>query len=322
MPQDYTYAVSRIRAKESSLLTNSDLEQLLSQKTYDDCIRFILEKGWGDDTATSDVDTILTVEHNKIWELMNELVKEEHAFDFFLVQNDFHNLKVSIKGIVNEQKVDSMFIDGGTVSPQIIYDAVEKKTYEMLPDFMQSAAKEAFVTLLQTSNGQLCDVIIDNAALSTVYELGQRHENEIVRLYTELYVASANIKMAVRCAKTKKSLEFIKRMLCPCESLNIDKLAAAASKSYEDICSYLLETSYKSAVESLNISISAFEKWCDDLLTDKMKTQKWEPFTIGPLVAYVFARENEIKAVRLILSGKLNDLDENIIRERLREMYG
>ena len=33
------------------------------------------------------------------------------------------------------------------------------------------------------------------------------------------------------------------------------------------------------------------------------------------------ARENEIKTVRIILSGKANGLSEESIRERIREMY-
>ncbi|MCI8744511.1 MAG: V-type ATP synthase subunit C, partial [Lachnospiraceae bacterium] len=33
------------------------------------------------------------------------------------------------------------------------------------------------------------------------------------------------------------------------------------------------------------------------------------------------ARENEIKTVRIILSGKLNGLSDDSIRERVREMY-
>jgi V/A-type H+-transporting ATPase subunit C len=52
-----------------------------------------------------------------------------------------------------------------------------------------------------------------------------------------------------------------------------------------------------------------------------MKPQKYESFTIGPLAAYILARQNEIKCVRMVLSGKLNGLPEQMIRERLREMY-
>ena len=102
---------------------------------------------------------------------------------------------------------------------------------------------------------------------------------------------------------------------------NIEKLAKAAGKGVEEVCSYLEQTQYKEAASSLNVSISAFEKWCDDFQIKSLKPQKWEPFTIGPLVAYILARQNEIKAVRMILSAKQNDLDIQMIKERLREMY-
>ena len=36
--------------------------------------------------------------------------------------------------------------------------------------------------------------------------------------------------------------------------------------------------------------------------------QKYNSFSVGPLFAYLLARENEIKTVRIILTGKLNEL--------------
>lgn len=318
---DYTYAVARIRSNELRLFTKKDLETMLAMENYDSCIRFLTEKGWGSDSSNMTGDEILSEERKKIWHLMNELVKEEHAFDVFLVQNDFHNLKVAIKAITRDSSTTKMFAEFGKVPADKIYEAVDKRQYNMLPEYLQKTAKEAMNALLQTSDGQLCDIIIDKACLDCVYEIGQSSDNEIIKLYSELFVASANIKIAVRCAKTQKSLEFIKQTLANCETLNINALSIAASKGTDEICSYLSSTSYKAAIDALKKSPTAFEKYCDDLLTDKMKSQKWEPFTIGPLVAYIIARENEIKAVRLILSAKLNSLDTEIIKERLREMY-
>ena len=57
------------------------------------------------------------------------------------------------------------------------------------------------------------------------------------------------------------------------------------------------------------------------MLLPFISPQKYNAFTIGPVVAYVIARQNEIKTVRIILSGKLNDLPDDSIRERVREMY-
>ena len=45
-------------------------------------------------------------------------------------------------------------------------------------------------------------------------------------------------------------------------------------------------------------------------MIETIKPQKYNPFTAGPLVAYVLAKENEIKTVRIILTARLNGLEE------------
>lgn len=80
-------------------------------------------------------------------------------------------------------------------------------------------------------------------------------------------------------------------------------------------------TDYAGAVPALEQSPSAFERWCDNVIIESIRPQQFLAFGIGPLAAYILGRENEIKTVRIILSGKRNDLPEASIRERVREMY-
>ena len=87
------------------------------------------------------------------------------------------------------------------------------------------------------------------------------------------------------------------------------------------ICVLLSTTDYADAVEVLRQSPSAFERWCDNLIIRYIRPQQFQSFGIGPLAAYILGRENEIKSVRIILSGKLNQLSDQSIRERVREMY-
>ena len=54
---------------------------------------------------------------------------------------------------------------------------------------------------------------------------------------------------------------------------------------------------------------------------ESINTKKDNTFSAGPLVDYVLARENEINTVRIILTARLNELPEEQIRERIREMY-
>ena len=321
MQQEYTYAVARIRYRESRLLTDSDLSGLLASKDAAAVMRLLRDKGWGDHAADPDPEALLRAEEDKLWRFVDEIVPERSVFDFLLVPNDFHNMKVAIKSITRDMSPEGLLIRTCTVDPGLLYDAVKRRDYAALPPVLGETAKQAMTVLLETSDGQLCDVIIDKACMQHVYALGKANENEVIRRYCELFVAAADIKLAVRCAKTGKKLDFIRRALAPCDSLDIGRLAQAASLGQEDIVHYLAQTAYKDAVEALQRSMSAFEKWCDDSLTRSLQSEKWEPFTIGPVIAYILARQNEIKAVRMILSAKVNALPEDMIKERLRMMY-
>ncbi len=198
---------------------------------------------------------------------------------------------------------------------------VEDRDFGKLPDSMRIAGEEAYETLLHTGDGQLCDVIIDRAALDAIYQAGKASPDKIIQDYAESTVAVADIKIAVRSQKTAKSTEFMKRAMAECDSLSVSQLSKAALSGMDAICEYLRGTAYAEGAEALAESPSAFERWCDNRIIQTISPEKYHAFTIGPVIAYVIARQNEIKTVRIILSGKQNELPDDSIRERVRKMY-
>ena len=323
MSKDYTYAVARIRGRETFLLSGSAMEQLAASKSYDEALHFLADRGWGDPDERLTAENLLKTETRRTWELIGELTDDMSEFDVFCIADDYHNLKAAIKLAYTGASVDEerLFVSGGTQEAKRIAQAIREKDYSLLPDAMAAAAAEAYDTLLHTGDGQLCDVILDRACLEAVYEAGKKADTEVLKEYAALTVAAADIKIAVRCGQVGKSLDFIRRALAPCEELNVETLAHAALGGVDSVAEYLTSTDYAAAAESLKESPAAFERWCDNLIIRHMKPQKSNPFTIGPLAAYILARQNEIKCVRMVLSAKLNSLPDEIIRERLREMY-
>ena len=293
--KDYIYQVARIRAKELTLLSSAFIKQLLSVKTVEECLKLLEEKSWGAEGAEN-IEELLRGEREKTWELMREMVEDMSVFDVFLYNNDYHNLKAAMKDALIEGEPTGIYLAEGV-------------------------AKKAYDILLLTGDSQESDVIIDRAALNDIYDAANQSSNEFLRMYGEVIVACADIKIAIRAVRTGKDMHFLKGALAKCDSLNIDLLAKAATDSEKAIADYLEITAYKEAVPALLKSISTFEVWCDNYLIKAMKSQLSEPFEIGPLAAYILARENEIKTVRLILSGKQNDLPDEVIHERVREMY-
>ncbi len=320
MSDDYIYAVARVRARELALLGRQDIDQLMACRGFDECLRVLSDKGWGGGSGSS-AEALLAAEEEKTWAFIRELTDDLAPFAVLLYPIDYNNIKAAVKCVVTDTQPQDVFLSGGSVDPAVMVRCVKENDFTALPPAMAQAADEAYHTLLQTGDGQLCDVILDRACLTDLLECGKGSKNELLAQYAEMRVAVADIKTAVRACRTGKSKAFIDEALAPCGTLDVSSLAAAACKSVEDIYGYLSATPYSGAAEKLKESYSAFEKWCDDQVMDLIKEQKRNPFTVGPLFAYVLARQNEISTVRIILSGKLNELDDGMIRERLREMY-
>ena len=181
--------------------------------------------------------------------------------------------------------------------------------------------KEALETLLHTRDGQLCDIMIDKAALEAIRKAGKESGEPIIENYADTMVAIADIKIAVRSRKTGKSADFMRSAMAECDGVNVEQLIRAALAGEDEIAQYLEGTAYAKGAQALRESASAFERWCDNRMIEMLKPQKYEAFSVGPLLGYLIARETEIKTVRIILTGKQNGFSDEAIRERIREMY-
>jgi V/A-type H+/Na+-transporting ATPase subunit C len=316
----YIYAVARIRTKEMALLDKLTMDQLIACKNYSECLRLLTDKGWGR-IGNETAEELLTVEKEKTWEVINELVKDNSVFHTFLITNDFHNLKAAIKLVYLNEEVPKIFVTYGTIPVDLILQSVKEHDFSLLPEYMRQSANDAYEVLFHTGDSGLCECILDRASLTATYESGKKSQNEVLFKYAELKVAAANINIVIRGVKTGKERDFFERALADCDSLNKGKLIDAALLGLDEIYGYLYNTDYAMAVDAIKESPSSFECWCDNQIIELIKPQKYNSFTISPLAAYILARENEIKSVRIILSGKLNGLADSTVRERLREMY-
>ena len=320
MAEQYIYAVARVRSRELSLLNESVIAQLQAASGEEDCLRILSERGWGNPDLPS--EEMFAEEQKKTWSFIRELVPDNmKIFDVFRLAGDYHNLKAAVKESCIDGTHPGIYVEDGTLDPAVIEQALTESDYEALPKPMRAVAQEAKETLLQTRDGQLCDAIIDRAALEAVREAGAATGEKLLADYGELICATGDIKIAVRCAKCGKDAQFIRKALAPCETLDTELLAEAAAAGTEAVCAYLDHTVYADAVDELKASVASFERWCDNRMIETIRPEIHNPFGIGPIAAYILARENEIRTVRIILAAKRNDRPEEMLRERVRAMY-
>lgn len=320
MEELYIYQVARIRCRELTLFSKQDIDSLLATKDFGSALRLLFDKGMGTGSEQT-MEEVLEAENKKLWGFIDELLKDKSAFEVLMLPADYNNLKAAIKSLISKTALNGIYKEGGTVKKEVIIDAVNKNDFSKLPADLKICAQVAYDSFLETHDGQMCDSIVDSACLRNIISSAKKSGDNLLKDYANLYVTLANLKIAIRCQKTRKKIDFIEKALVETDLIDVKNLVKAAASSEEDLMNLLSRSEFAKCVDKIRESNSAFEKWCDDKIMELVKKQKVNSCTIGPIVAYVVARQTELNTVKIILSAKLNELNSESIKERLRDMY-
>ena len=297
---EYANAVAAVRAMECSLLTHGDIEQLIGASSVTELNAMLESK---------------KVEHSSldaVWEMLRSYAPESEELKILLYRNDFHNLKAALKAMISGKNGADYFIFPSNFEPGLITDALVKKDYGELPEYIGTAVEEAYDLLTKTLDGQLSDSFIDAAALKAIQSAAEK---------LELTTVCADIKTAYRCSLMGKSRQFTEAALCGSTALEKDVLIRASLGGTEALLSFLESTDYSEAADKLKESPAQFEKWCDDLLMELAETARSNAFGYEPLAAYYIAKEAEIKNIRIIKVCRECGSDRGTVTERMRRLY-
>lgn len=318
---DYTFAVARIRANETQLLSKNEMDQLLAAPDLRAALRLLADQGWDTQGAIENPNGMLRQQTAQMWSLLTEAAPEERELSFLTAKNDFHNLKAALKSLVSDQSPEPYWMLPNAIPTELIWDAVSNRNFSRLPPEMRQAAQEAYELLVRAADGQRADALLDRAALETALRrAGETGSAFAIRL-AELQCAAANLKIALRAALTGRDDRFLQDALCECATLRKSALIAAAGRGVPELLQYIAQTDYAGCVPAYEKSFASFEKWCDDLLLTQLDAARRVSFGLAPLVAYYVARDSEIKNIRILLSCKRLGLPAQQIRERMRESY-
>ena len=142
--------------------------------------------------------------------------------------------------------------------------------------------------------------------------------------YTALLIDSTNLRSAVRSIRMGRDAHFLRSGLLPGGGVDLLTLAEAAQGG--DLAALFSHTPLREAAAlgaplRSGGRLTGFERACDNALMAYLSAARRTPFGEAPVVGYLCAREAELVAIRVVLSGKLAGLSADLLRERLRDTY-
>ena len=328
-PEQYLCVSAYVRGLESQLLTGADLSRMIDTDSLQEAIRLLTEHGYPEMTPTmaSLDETLRTAREATLESLSAFLPSGSNSgviLDLFRIHYDYHNVKVALKALWTGADAAHLLMQGGRLDPQELWSQLLAGEDAFLPQPLQDAVRAARETVGATGDPQKGDLLLDKACFAEQNAMAEASGNAFLKDYTRLLTDIANLRTLVRVLRMGKNILLLQEALMEGGSIPADVLLEAArggtvTEPYQ--ATALEEAAVLGAHALADGGLTAFEKACDDTLTHFLQGTILISFGPEPVLAYIAAREQEQRNIRIIISGRLAGLSSATIRERMRESY-
>lgn len=323
--EEYLCLSAMLRAREPKLLNAERAGRMLDAPGYEEAAKLLSDCGYEDMSRMSikEVEAALNNHRKEIFDEVSRLCPDREITGIFSMKYDYHNAKVIIKSEAMGISSGRLFSEGGRISPLQLEQLYAEEKYSSMPGKLGEAMAQAKALLARTSNPQLADFLLDRFYFGEVNAAAKESGNAFLQGYAAVLTDTANLKSAVRTMRMGKNGDFLRQALIPGGSVDADRVAAADKDGLAALyASTELEKAAALAAQAAQgEAMTAFELECDNAVNTYLKKAKLISFGSESVTAYLAAVENEITAVRMILTGRLAGVSSDVIRERLRDMY-
>lgn len=319
---------TRLRVMEKELLKSENFIRASETETLEDALRSLSDtvynKYINKISSPTEYEYILKEELTRFYDELFDISPSKIPIRLITLKYFYHNLKVLIKEDIGKKDLKDLYMNIGDFDLKEYRDALVKgskknKYFELIQRVEE--------TYEEKKDPQLIDIYLDNAYFTELLELAEESQVDLFIEYAKNLIDFTNIRTLLRAKKQEKDVEFLRQIII--EGGNVRKetyldLLNREVSSDTDVFKKLEIYKYiKEALDSFKErgNLSDFEREMDNYFIDLIKDVKY--ITYGPEVIFanVLAKEMEIKNLRIILVSKLNGLDSEFIREKLRDTY-
>ena len=324
--ENFIQSSVRIRHAEKKLLTKQQLQRLADAKNLEDAIKLLNETSYSSELSKLDrpenYEQVLSEVLNKTYKEAMEISPEKSLVEILSCKYDYHNLKVLVKENILKEKFDSMYCMLDENEIEAFRELALKNDEGLSKDF-----KECLDFFETTKDPQDIDIFIDKKYFEKALSLAEGFKLEMITEYFKAMIDFINLRTFIRCRKQNQVKETLEKVLIKGGDVETDKIL---DMFYEDIeilpiklKAYKIGRVLSKIVEEYKNtnSLNSFEKSMDDYLVEIVRKAKSIHYGAEVIFSFLFAKEMEIKNLRLILVGKVNGLSADFIKERLREVY-
>jgi V/A-type H+-transporting ATPase subunit C len=318
----YMYETARVRTLEGTMLSRVLLADMANAPDFAAAAELLSSTEYAIPSNSTDtqIEQMLLERRAAIRAHFAELMLDEELVQLLRAREDFANMRLAIRRLVTEKPLGLDYSNEGAVPAAEFEDILQQENYERLPDYLQDTVEAAVLGYYENKDIRRIDYNIDKMhyqwRIQRAEELGCIFCTSYGRVQVDLY----NIKTMLRLKMAERDE---KEFFFGSGFVDVDKFIQGLAVPYESISGLFFATPYYEAVEEgvrylkQEQSFLKLEQQCDDYLMGFLKTTREITAGAQPVIAYFLMKEAEIRAVRMVLTGKKNSLTSKLILDRL-----
>jgi len=328
----YTYLSGAIKYKENLLLNPTDIERMVNAKDADSAFQVFNDTDYADNllnVETKNFQQALDDDLNQVKTLFVKHLDKE-LFKFLFLTHDRHNIKLFFKSKYANKDLDIYQSKTGVEKSEKIKEYIMTEQNETIDidDNVKHIIDKTKNFIGDRPFPHRIDYIVDRECFHILYNIAKNLKNKFLIDLTKLQIDSSNLKIFIRAKISSKPYEFAEKKFIKHGNIDIKELRHLYNQETENGLKYF--TSHFNNKE-LNQTLSAFkggaqnfwkiEKAVENMEMDYIRKTKYITYGKEIMVGYYYAKRNAIRNVRLIMTGKLNNIDSGEIKERVRKLF-
>lgn len=319
----YAFQTAQVRSLETQMLTRTVATDMANASDFASAVSSLsgTEYTLGQGAGGTEVETMLRQRRTAVRQLFDDLMLDERVVEVFRSRDDYANLRLALRRVLTDKPVGADFSAEGNVPPEVLRQAFEEQNYAVLPEFVQAAVDQAVLAYYQNKDIRQIDNAIEHAQAAYRLQIADAADGGV--FLTNLF----RILIDLTNLRTMLRVKFLQAdprdVFVEGGFVEIDRLKQGVDLPYEALGPLFFATPYHHIVDAgagyaaANGSFLKTEQQCDDYFLGYLKQTVQITAGPQPVVAFLLAKEQEIRTVRLILTAKRNSLDTKLILDRL-----
>ena len=328
---DYKAINTLIRTYELKLLQKDDFERLLKaddlKATLDTLKATDYEFDQEELLQTKQFNEMLMAHLADVYRELYEVAPQPQLLDLFTLRYTYHNLKVLLKDLFLESNRETLLIPIGSLSVDQLKTLVSSGKSDNAHPLMVEAVRLTKEDFEERQLIEAVTVYMDTYYLRHLRAISDDLQNEDISAITDILIDLYNLTTLVRSLNQGKPRSHLHALLSSSgtvskQDLIDDSINGAVSVLKKYYSSKVYGSKLEVVIEDNKINTLKLDKIMDELISEIVSEGIYQAFGPMPLLGYIYAKETEITNLRLLLVGKDNQIDETILRERMRTIYG